>query len=76
MNATVAQLAEQSFCKAQVAGSSPVGGFSEGSAVSRVTQLVEWVAVNHHVAGSSPAAGVSSLCRGGGIGLHDGLKIR
>lgn len=29
--ATVAQLAEQNFCKVQVAGSSPVGGYSEGS---------------------------------------------
>ena len=27
INATVAQLAEQRFCKPQVAGSSPVGGF-------------------------------------------------
>jgi hypothetical protein len=65
------------ICNLEVAGSIPVGGFSEGSvSYSRVTQLVEWVAVNHHVAGSSPAAGVSSICRGGGIGIHDGLKIR
>ena len=55
--ATVAQLAEQRFCKPQVAGSSPVGGFG-GQCFSPVTQLVEWSAVNRYVAGSSPAGGV------------------
>ena len=43
--ATVAQLAEQRFCKPQVAGSSPVGGFG-GQCFSPVAQLVERAAVN------------------------------
>ena len=55
--ATVAQLAEQRFCKPQVAGSSPVGGFG-GQCFSPVVQLVERVAVNHYVVGSSPTRGV------------------
>lgn len=58
--ATVAQLAEQNFCKVQVAGSSPVGGFG-GQCFSPVAQLVECRAVNTIVAGSSPAAGVQNL---------------
>ena len=49
---------EQRTSIPQVAGSSPAAHVPSEGSVSRVTQLVEWVAVNHQVAGSSPAAGV------------------
>ena len=73
--ATVAQLAEQRFCKPQVAGSSPVGGFG-GQCFSPVTQLVEWSAVNRYVAGSSPAGGVSQSVAQLGSAPHLGCGGR